>query len=125
MARVTEAEVLKIWNDSDPLPTGSMGVFILGANLIVTNNLGSSTLSTATLKEIERWLSAHMASARTRQEDSIKISSAGAKFTGKYGMGLKNTQYGQMVEVLDSTGILVALGRPNAQFAVISKDELP
>lgn len=122
MARVTNQEVEAIFNNSDNLP---LSAFITGANLIVTKNLTDTVLVSDELKEIERWLSAHMVAMRTRQEDSMKISSASAKFTGKYGMHLSSTQYGQMVLVLDRTGILASLGQPAAQFTVISKDELP
>lgn len=122
MARVTVDDVEEIFDNSDSIP---LGAFITGANLIVTKNLSGTILVSDELVEIERWLSAHMAAMRIRQEDSIKVSSAQAKFTGKYGMRLSSTQYGQMVLVLDRTGILASLGQPAAQFAVISKGELP
>ena len=120
--RVTNQMVEEIFDNSDNLP---LKAFIVGANLIVTKNLTSTDLTSAELVEIERWLSAHMVAMRTRQTDSVKVSSGQASFTGSYGMGLKSTQYGQMVLVLDRSGTLASLGQPKAKFSVVQSGELP
>ena len=122
MARVTEPEVEKILHNPDEV---DVEPFITAANLVVTQNLSGTILSTAELKEIERWLAAHLAGMRIRQEDSIKVGDASAKFTGTYGLGLDNTQYGQQVKVLDRTGILASLAQPRAKFSTVSRGELP
>ena len=122
--RVTNQEVEEIFDNSDSLP---IKAFIVGANLIVTKNLtgAGAGLSAAELKEIERWLAAYMVAMRTRQEESVKVETGQATFTGTYGMGLDSTQYGQMVKVLDRSGILASLGMRQAKFSVVQEGELP
>lgn len=110
MGRVTVAEVKAILDDtalSDPVIT----TFITSANVMVTQALGSSTLGVSVLKEIERWMTAHMiASSRERMAKSEEAGGAKINYTGQFYTGLRGTPYGQMVLVLDTTGAMAALG---------------
>jgi len=101
MARVTEAEVLAIMDTT--LVAADITVFVTSANVMVDAVLGTGT--TNILKEIERWLAAHMASV-TLERTAKKEEAGGAKieYTGKFGDILKQTSYGQMVLALDTTG---------------------
>lgn len=122
--RVTSTEVQEIIEtDLSPL---TINTYISAANLTVSAFLGSSTvLSAAQLKEIERWLTAHlMASTRVRQAQDEKAGEASIKYQGKTEMGLDGTLYGQQVKLLDTTGTLAAkLGKKKAStFAVTSFD---
>lgn len=105
MARIVPDELKEIIETS--LGDGVLWTFINGANLIVTKHLGSSTeLSDDQRKEIERWLSAHLLTAREQQAASEGADKASITYQGSYGMGLDATFYGQQVKLMDTSGIL-------------------
>lgn len=123
--RVSAAEVGQIIDTdlSDPI----VDVFIGAANITVTDLIGSNAnLSTAQLKEIERWLTAHLL-ACTREQQAQGEAATDAKITyqGKTGMGLDSTFYGQQVKLLDTTGVLAAqIGKKEASvYAITTKDK--
>lgn len=122
--RITTDELKEII--STDLGDSVLEAFILAANLTVTEWLGSSTvLSSDQLKEIERWLSAHLlACTREQQAQSEDAGQASITYQGKTGMGLDATFYGQQVKLLDSTGILAqSVGKKLASvYAVTSFD---
>ena len=122
-ARVTGAEVKEIIKTS--LIAAEIDPFIIPANLIVTNNLASSSLGTDTLKEIERWLSAHFLATSNfqRQLKSQKVDDAAESYAGKFDMNLQFTQYGQMALTLDTTGALANLGKTPAKIEVLFDPE--
>lgn len=108
MSRVTTEEVKEIiqTNMTDLTP------FINVANILVTQKLGASDLDADTLKEIERWLSAHFVSMKERQPISESIGSASMSYAGAYGKGIDETTYGRTAKALDTTGALAsAFGR--------------
>ena len=110
MARVTAAEVKAIL-DKSKLTNTEIDVFITSANVLVTQALGSSTLGASVLKEIERWMAAHMiASSRERVAKNEEAGGAKINYSGQFGRGLHSTPYGQMVLTLDTTGAMAALG---------------
>lgn len=120
--RVTASEVKEILDDSTLLDT-IVEAFILGANAMVNTNLAGTTLSPEILKEIERWLSAHLISV-TRERQAKKEGAGGAsiEYTGEWGEGLKGSSYGQMAMTLDSTGTLASLDQKKATlYAIPSK----
>jgi len=108
MGRVTATEVKAILDDS-LLTDPQIDVYISSANVMVNKVLGTEV--TDILKEIERWLTAHMITI-TRERQAKKEGAGGAsiEYTGNYGEGLKQTSYGQMVLNLDSSGSFAALG---------------
>lgn len=108
MARVSEAEVLAIINTtiSDITP------FITAANLFVTNWLGSTSLDDDTLKEIERYMAAHIMHVQDPRAKKISIEDVtSVEYQGQWGMGLNMTSYGQTCILLDSTGTLDQMTR--------------
>lgn len=122
--RVTSDEVKEILDTS--LGDASIEAFIRAANLTVTKWLGSSALSDAQLKEVERWLSAHfIACTRERQIKSEQAGDANITYEGKTDTGLDASFYGQQVKVLDTTGILAGqVGKRQATvYAVESFDD--
>lgn len=109
MARVTVTEVKEIIETT--LEVSDIKPYITAANLTVTEWLGSSTvLSSAQLKEIERWLTAHfIAATRERQVSQEKIGESSAKYMGKSDdVGLNSTTYGQQAILLDTSGTLAS-----------------
>ncbi len=109
MARVTPTEVKEIL-EFDP---GTIDAFITAANLFVTEMLSGKGLSDDLLKEIERWVSAHLVAIMDGdlRLDAEKIGDASSKYQGKTGMHLNATLYGQQAQMLDSTGTLVDVGK--------------
>jgi len=100
--RVTATEVKAIMDTE--LTDVQVNAYITSANVTVNEIMGT-TETTDILKEIERWLCAHMISiTRERQAAKEGADEANITYTGKYGMALQSTSYGQMVLTLDTTG---------------------
>jgi hypothetical protein len=121
--RVQPEEVLIIMNDvsySDDI----VNAYIAGANATVNEVLEGQGLSADVMKEIERWLSAHLI-ALTRERVSVKEEAGTAKiqYSDIYGKGLEATDYGQMVLTLDTTGNMAATGGKNATVFAIPEFE--
>ena len=120
MARVTAAEVKQIMDGCTTSDT-IVEVMIDAATDVITAVFdGDVDMTTARLKEIERWFTAHMlASTLHRTTSEEKVGDASAKFTGKWGEKLNSTPYGQMVLTLDTTGKMSKAGKQAASiFAV-------
>jgi len=105
--RVTEADVREIIDTA--LETGEIDPFIITANIIVDGYLSSTSLTETVLTEIEKYLSAHCLSVKDQRVKAEKIDVLSWTYTGSFGEGLKNTQYGQMAILLDTSGTLGAL----------------
>lgn len=119
--RTTIAAVKEII--STDLADAQITAFITAANLTVTNVLGDSGLSSETLTEIERWLAAHLLSARDQRVARRSIEFTSWTFQGTFGLGLDGTLYGQNVKLLDTTGKLAALGRSRASITIYSEQD--
>jgi len=104
MARVTEADVLEIIDTT--LQTGEIDPFINTATMLVDGYLEDKGLSDEVLTEIEKYLAAHVLSVKDQRVKTEKIDVLGFTYTGSFGIGLKNTQYGQMAILLDTSGTL-------------------
>lgn len=120
-ARVTVDEVKEILDDTeltDPIITA----FITSANVMVNNVLGDGISDI--LKEIERWLTAHMISS-TRERMALKEGAGGASitYTGVFGESLNGTPYGQMVLALDTTGAFAALTKKTVKILAVTSFE--
>lgn len=114
-ARVTAEEVKQVIETDLTDLSGQ----IASANVMVTALLGSSSLDSAHLKEIERWLAAHFVALKSLQEDTVKLGPIEVKnFTGNKDLGLNQTQWGQQVLFLDTTGAFASLGGKQASFKV-------
>lgn len=100
MARVTAAEVNAIIDTK--LEQSEITPFITAANLMVTNKL-TGQYDTATLKEIERWLAAHLLAIRDPRVKSKSQGDEGVTYhlTSTVGEGLAATPFGQQVQLLD------------------------
>jgi len=119
MARVSDAEVKEII-DTDITTTP----FITAANLLITQVLGSSGMSDAYLKEIERWYTAHLVTCRDPKSGGAlrrhRIGDAEEWYetpsgSGKGLPGLHSTFYGQRVLELDYTGLMNSVGKKRAE----------
>ena len=110
--RVTDEEVKEILDAKTTV--GDTTPFITAANQIVTDRLVGKGLSTDQLKEIERWLAAHLTCSKEQQPGREKAGEAEATYRGKDGLGLDTSLYGQNVKLLDSSGTLSSLGKRGA-----------
>jgi len=116
--RVTTEEVKQIIETVE----AEIEPFIKAANIVVSEHLVGSGMGAATLKEIERWLTAHFISVKDKRPRSENIGAAQMVYeTPLLGKGLDGTMYGQQVKILDSSGRLSALGRKRVVFDVISE----
>ena len=122
--RVTAAEVVEIM-DNCTLSTTIIDKYIIGANAWINNILSTdTTLSDILMEHLELWFTAHMLSVSTcRTASKEKLGEASVEYTGKWGMKLNSTSYGQMVLTLDTTGLLAIAGKASASiYAITSFD---
>lgn len=117
MGRCTGVEVKEILDTV--LTEDEVIPFITAANLVVTDMLSSSSLSTAMLKEIEKWLAAHFVAIRDPRISRENTEEVSATYHGKSDMGLDHTPYGQQVRLLDTTGAMTNLGKRKASVEVL------
>jgi len=120
MARVTAAEVLAIM-DGVTLDTPVVNGYINSAGITIDANIVPiGKLSADVLKELEKWLAAHLISI-TRERLTTKEGAGGAyvEYAGVFGEGLKSTQYGQMVLFLDTTGTFAAMAGKRVKLMAI------
>jgi len=91
--------------------------YIKSANAFVTASLEPVLTDVTILKEIERWLAAHMiASTKERQSKEESAGGATIKYAGYWGTGLNGTSYGQMAIAIDTSRTLSAMAA-GKQFA--------
>lgn len=109
-ARVSDAEVREIMDTE----VSDLSAFITAANLTVDRRLKGQGLQDDELKEIERWLAAHLATAKDPRVSKESIGDASSTYQGGSGLGLDSSRYGQMVQSLDPTGRLVVLDKKKA-----------
>ena len=121
MARTTDSEVkqiisLNVLTDTTP--------FITTANLLVTQHLGLSGISSDLLAQIEKYLAAHFVALHPdeRQLKNQKLGDATDTYGGDFGKMLDFTQYGQMVKMLDYTGTLAGVGGESVEIDTITVD---
>ncbi len=117
MSRVSASEVLEIM-DID-LAEAQVTPYITSASVFVDEALLGKGLADNTLKEIERWLSAHMiALSRERTAQSEEAGGAKIVYAGDWGTDLNATSYGQMAKTMDTTGTLAELGKGKRQASI-------
>ena len=125
MARVSEQDVKDILETAKT--TLQIAPFLRSANLIVTNSLGSTDLSDATLAEIEKWVAAHlvtiMAGGQVIEERVGDVATTYATSVDWKTVGLYTTLYGKQALMLDTTGRLADLGKKKAYLEVLNDDD--
>lgn len=104
--RATEQEVKDILPSDTSITLSKITPYLVSANSFVTNSL-QGELDDAVLKEIERWLTAHMVTViNERLSKEEGAGGAYIKYAGAWGEELASTQYGQMVLMLDTSNTL-------------------
>ena len=102
--RVTADDVKLIFQTN--MADANITACITSANALINSQDDLLTLSSALLIEIERWLSAHYASAYDQRISYQSIGDSKFKFQGDYKTSFLSTDYGQRAVDLDSTGTL-------------------
>lgn len=117
---ISAADVTEIM-DNCGLSDSTVAAYIDTAETFVDEVFSEDTyISDDLLLEIKKWFAAHMIAATTwRTTESEKIGDAQVKYTGKWGMYLDGTPYGQMVKILDTTGKMGKVGKRQATLKAI------
>lgn len=113
--RTTAQDVLDIMGADTTLTATTILPYIESANVFVTEILEDEH-EAATLTEIEKWISAHMAIVtKERLSKEAGAGDAYIKYAGMWGEELSSTQYGQMALMLDTSNVLRNLKKGKMQ----------
>lgn len=121
MALVNNAEVQALVNDT----VTDCTQYITTAHLIVTEDLGTSGLTSDRLKQIELYLAAHFYTISIEKGGLLKytVGDSTDEYQGvsKGSQGLALTHFGTQAAVLDTSGTLslMASNPVRAQFRVV------
>lgn len=122
MARVTYEEVREIF-DTTLGPDKLTACITAATNLVdhITAADATPAMSTAELKEVERWLAAHFGCIQDPISLRSKIGDSDAwhfpaAVTTAWGKNLNLTPYGQQAVAMDRTGFLANLGLMKGKF---------
>lgn len=85
--------------------------FISTASSLVDRIAAKGLLSVEQLTNIETWLAAHFYSVRDPRRTSETAGSVSGSYEGQTGMALDWSRYGQMAQLLDTTGTLRGLSK--------------
>jgi len=98
-------------------------IFITSASVFIDKVFANdTTTSTTLLAEMEKWLAAHLiASTVFRTTSEEKLGDASLKYTGQWGKKLESTPYGQMVLLLDTTGMMANAGKMAASIYAVEE----
>jgi hypothetical protein len=99
-----------------------MDAFIVAANALVNKVFsGDTTIGVTLLKEIEKYLTAHIVSSTIRRMGKEEeIQDARIVYTGTWKEGLSSTPYGQTVLTLDTSGKMAKAGKAVASIKAIT-----
>lgn len=123
MANRVDVSGVKAAFDTD-LADNEIELFIVDANLFVTEELVGKGLSDGRLAAIEKYLACHFCALKDPRLESENIAGEWSfKVQGKTAMHLDATFYGQQAKLLDTTGTLDELGaNPKKATLTILKD---
>ena len=117
--RATEQQVIDIMDPATNFTKATITPYLETANAIVTDKLTGAGNSAAIMIQIEKYLAAHIATMTEGKAEQEKIGEASVKYQGKTEMGLDFTSYGQMVKLLDPSGLLAAAGKSKPSITAI------
>jgi hypothetical protein len=121
-ARVTAAEVIAIM-PGVVITTPTVDLYIVAGSLLIDSVFGTTNVDPLTI-EIEKWFIAHMiASTQERITIEEKLGDASVKYHDWKGEGLNYTPYGQMVILLDRSGLMANIGKRAASMYAIKSFE--
>lgn len=124
-ARVTYTEVNAIMPEDATRTQAVIEGFIASATVFIDTLFSGVTASDELLKELERWLTAHLITVgRERLSKKEGAGGASIEYAVSVGQGLSATPYGQMAVQLDTTGTLseAADQKKSVYFKAIERD---
>ena len=120
--RVTGDEVKAIIDTE--LTAAQVDPFIEAASAMVDYYLSGKLSNTTLLRNIEKWLAAHLiAAGPDPREQEVRIGTVEVNLEGRTTTGLGFSRYGQQAMMLDPTGTLKNLGKQVAKFTVLSESD--
>lgn len=120
MARTTYTEVKKVINTA--LEDGEINDLIDFANRMVTTILNSSGLTSAQLKDIETYLTAHLiAISMERQTVEEKVGDVWVKYHDNPDGWLNLSNYGMTIIAMDTSGLFERQSKKKATFQAINQ----
>lgn len=126
MANRVDYDDVKAIMDNCTTANATITVFITSANALINKVfVNDATMSEDMLTEVEKWLAAHLiASTVFRTTSEEKLGDASLKYTGEWGKKLESTPYGQMVLLLDASGLLANAGKMAASIYAVNEFDL-
>jgi hypothetical protein len=123
MANRVDYDDVKAIMDNCTTADATVTIFITTANAIINKVFANDTTMTEDLlTEMEKWLAAHLiASTVFRTTSEEKLGDASLKYTGEWGKKLESTPYGQMVLILDSSGLMANAGKMSATITAVNE----
>lgn len=119
--RTTQVDVRAVI--STGLEDSEIQSLIALANRQITATLSAAGLTDALLKDIETWLAAHfIAIGKERQTEEERVDDIWVLHQGIFGEGLRGTTYGQMVLMLDTSGLFDTATKRKVSFHAIPQD---
>lgn len=102
----------------------AMQPFLEAAGALTDDRLAGKSLPEATLKEVQRYLAAHLLFVTDAgPHESLRVEDVSERFTkSAFLPGILDSRWGRMAVMLDSSGTLSSLVRlePPARFRVIA-----
>jgi hypothetical protein len=123
MANRVDYDDVKAIMDGCTTAGATVTIFITSANALINRVfVNDATMTEDMLTEIEKWLAAHLiASTVFRTTSDEKLGDASVKYTGEWGKKLESTPYGQMVLLLDASGLLANAGKMSATITAVNE----
>jgi len=122
--RVTAVEVKEIMDNCTVIDSVVDNFIITASALVDKIFIGDLSITAVLLKEIEKWLTAHLlASTLSRTTSQEQIGDVSVKYTGFWKEGLSSTSYGQMVLILDTSGKMAKAGKMGASMMAVKSFE--
>lgn len=121
--RIKPQEILDILPDGTGMTDITITPYINIASDVV-DDLDATVLDSTRLKDIERFLTAHLIMVtKDRMGTKERVGDAEVSYPNIFGPGLNASTYGQMVLQLDSTGTLANLGKKVISITAITSFE--
>ncbi|MFP4526445.1 MAG: hypothetical protein ACLFNL_08645 [Bacteroidales bacterium] len=120
---LTTPNDIKLIIDTD-MEDDDISGYIDSASALIETWFSGVSASTTMLKEVERWLTAHLiAMSKERQVKEEGAGGAYVRYSGIFGTGLKTTSYGQTAIEIDSTNTLRSVSGKKLKFMAIKEGE--
>lgn len=121
MAVLASVEDVQLLMNDTTLSDEYVSSILVTADLVLTKVFEyDNTLSTGLLAELQKYYAAHLiASTTARMATEEKVGDASISYAGKFSDGLKSTPYGQLLLLIDPTGLIARGGKISASITAV------